>query len=157
MVSLLVFGNNSIVMSNSFGQKVKKWYTSRSKREAELHAIHEDILHCINSQSRRVKVERLVTKCNEAFLTVVDKNENLIAFAGKTEDPSALVPPLESYIEAMTTKNDNILTSARNYINSADDKVSDFQEQRASIRSRFPSLMASSKTLVSVNMITRRN
>ena len=133
-------------MSNSLDQKVKKLYAARSKREAELHAIHEDILHCINSQSRRVKVERLVTKCNEAFMTVVDKNEDLIAFAGKTEDPSALVPSLESYLEAMTTKNDKTLASARNYINSADDKVSEFQEPRASIRSRLPSIMTSSKT-----------
>ena len=74
-----------------------------------------------------------------------DKNEDLIAFAGKTEDPSALVPSLESYL-ARTTNNDKILTSARNYINSADDKVSEFQEPRASIRSRLPSLRASSKT-----------
>ena len=52
MVVLLVFGNNIIVMSNSLDQKVKKLYAARSKREAELHAIDEDILHCINSQSR---------------------------------------------------------------------------------------------------------
>ena len=76
----------------------------------------------------------------------VDKNEDLIAFAGKTEVPSALVPFLESYLETMTTKNDNILTSSQNYINSAEDKVSDFQEPRASIRSRVSSPMASSKT-----------
>ena len=133
-------------MSNSLDQKVKKLYAARSKREAELHAIHENILHCINSQSRRVKVERLVTKCNEAFMSVVDKNGDLIAFAGKTEDPSALVPSLESYLEAITTKNDKILTSARNYTNSADDKVSEFQEPRAPILSRLPSIMTSSKT-----------
>ena len=72
MVGLLVVGNNSTVMSNSLDQKVKKLYAARSKREAKLHAIHEDILHCMNNQSRRVKIERLVTKCNEAFLTVVD-------------------------------------------------------------------------------------
>ena len=93
-----------------------------------------------------MKVERLVTKCNEAFITVVDKNEKLIAFAGKTENPSAFFPSLKSYLEAMTTNNDKILTSARNYINSADDKVSEFQEPRASIRSRVSSLMASPKT-----------
>ena len=133
-------------MSNSLDQKVKKLYAARSKREAELHAIHENILHCINSQSRRVKVERLVTKCNEAFMTAVDKNEDLIAFAGKTEDPSALVPSLESYLEAMTTKNDKILTSARNYLNSADDKVSELQEPRAPILSRLSSILTSSKT-----------
>ena len=79
-------------------------------------------------------------------VTVVDKNDYLNAFAGKTEDPSALVLSLESYLEAMTTKNHTILTSAQNYINSADDKVSEIQEPRASIRSRLPSLMASSKT-----------
>ena len=146
MVVLPVIGSNNIMMSSSLDQKVKKLYAARSKREADLHAIHEDILHCINIQSRRVKVERLVTKCNDAFMTVVDKNEDLIAFAGKTEDPSALVPSLESYLEAMTTKNDKILTSARNYINSADDKVSEFQEPRASIHSRLPSIMTSSKT-----------
>ena len=46
----------------------------------------------------------------------------------------------------MRTTNDKILTSARNYINSADDKVREFHEPRASICSRLPSLMASSKT-----------
>ena len=70
----------------------------------------------------------------------------MIAFDGKTEDPSAPVPSLEFYLEAMTTKNDKIIASARNYINSADDKVSEFQEPGASIRSRLPSLMTSSKT-----------
>ena len=79
-------------------------------------------------------------------MTVEDKNEDLIAFAGKTEGPRALVPPLQHYLEAMTTKNDKILTSARNYINSADDKVSEFQKPRASIQSRVSSLMTSSKT-----------
>ena len=133
-------------MSNSLDQKVKKVYAARSKREAELRAIYEDILHCINSQSRRVKSKRLVTKCNEAFMTVGDKNEDLIAFAGKTEDPSALFPSLESYLEAVTTKNDKILASARSYIDSADDKVSEFLEPMASIRSRLPSLMTSLKT-----------
>ena len=46
----------------------------------------------------------------------------------------------------MTTKKDKILPSARNYINSADDKVSEFQEQGASIRSRDSSLITSSET-----------
>ena len=61
-------------MSNSLDKTINKLYADRSKREAELHAIHEDFLHCINSQSRRVEIERLVTKCNEAFMTVVDQN-----------------------------------------------------------------------------------
>ena len=131
-------------MSNSLDQKIKKNCSLPGQIvKPELHAIHEDFLHCINSQSRRVKVERLVTKCNEAFMTVVHKNGDLIAFAGKTEHASALVPSLESYLEAMTTKNDKILTSARNYFNSADDKVSELQEPRSPILSRLPSIMTS--------------
>ena len=39
-----------------------------------------------------MKVERLVSKCNDAFMTVIDKIEDLIAFARKTEGPNALVP-----------------------------------------------------------------
>ena len=146
MVVWLIFQKSNIVKSNSLDQKVEKLYAARSKREAELHAIHENILQFTNSQSSRVKTEHLVAKCNEDFLTVLDKNEDLIAFARKTEDPSTLVPSLESYLEAMTNKINKINTSARNYINSADDKVSEFQELRASILSRFPSLMSSSKT-----------
>ena len=78
-------------------------------------------------------------------MTVIDKNEDLIAFAGKTEDSGALFYSLESYLEALTTKNDKILASARNCIN-ADEKVSEFQELRATISSRFSLLMASSET-----------
>ena len=80
-----------------------------------------------------MKVECLIKKCNEAFVAVVDKSKILVAFAGVL-------------LEAMTTKNDKILTSARNYNNSVDDKVSEFQEPRASIRSRVSSQMALSKT-----------
>ena len=68
------FGKNNIVLSNCLDQKVKNLYGARSKREAELPAINEDILFCINSQSSLVKVEILVTKCNEAFMTVLDKD-----------------------------------------------------------------------------------
>ena len=60
--------------------------------KAELHSVHEDIPHCINSRSKRVQVKRLVTKCNETFVSVVDKNEDLISFAGKREDRIELVP-----------------------------------------------------------------
>ena len=132
-------------MSYSFDQKVKKLYAARSKREAELHNIHEDILHCINSQSGRVKLERLVTKCSKAILTVVHKNHDLIEFAVKTDNPSALFLFWESYLEALTTKNDKILTSAQNCINSADNKMNKFQETSVFIRSRVSSLMAWSK------------
>ena len=59
-------------MANSVNQRVKKLYSARSKREDELHAIHEDILHCKNSQSRRAKIEGLVAKFNKAFMPIVD-------------------------------------------------------------------------------------
>ena len=119
MVVLLIFWNKSIVQK--FWSRSQKVYAARSNPETELHIIYKDMLHCINSQSR-VKIERLETKCNEAFRIVVVKNEDLIEFAGYTEDPSSLFPSLESYLELMTTKNDKMPTSAQNYINSAEDK-----------------------------------
>ena len=75
--------NNNVVMSNSLDRKVKKLYAARSMREVEMNSIHENLLHCINSQIIGVKIERLVTKRKEAFMGVVDKNEDLIMFAGK--------------------------------------------------------------------------
>ena len=112
----------------------------------ELHSLHEDILPCIKTQNSRVEVERLVTKCNEAFVSVVDKNEDLIAFVGKMEDPTAIFLSLESYLVVRTTKNDKIFTSARLYINSADDKVNEYQEPSASFRSTVSSVMTLSET-----------
>ena len=53
-------------MSNRLDQNVKKLYAASSKREAELHDLHKDIFHCMNSQSRRVKTERLVKNATKA-------------------------------------------------------------------------------------------
>ena len=77
-------------------------------------------------------------------MTNIDKNEDRIAFAEKSEDQSAHVPSLV-LLEDNDKKERQDPPSARNYINTADDKVSEFQEPRASIRTRVSSLMASSK------------
>ena len=82
-----------------------------------------------------MKVERLVTKCNGAFINVVDKNEDFIAFAGKTEDPNALFTSLEFYLGALTTKYNKILTAAQNYTNSGAEEAREFLEPRTSILS----------------------
>ena len=74
---------NNIMMSKSLDPKQIKLYAARSKREVELHAMHEGILLFIKSQSRRFRVEHLVTKCNEAFMTVVEKNEDFLRLLEK--------------------------------------------------------------------------
>ena len=76
----------------------------------------------------------------QSFMTVVYKNEDLITFAGKTEDRIAPVPSLVSYLEAMTTKNDKIQTTSTILMM----KRMNFRNRGASIRSRVSSLMASS-------------
>ena len=53
-------------------------------------------------------------------MAVVEKNEDLIAFARINEDLCALFTSIESYSEALATKKDKIFCSAQNYINSAD-------------------------------------
>ena len=62
-------------MTNRLHQKMRKLYTVISKSKVEVRAIHEDIFHCINIQSRWVKFER----SSKDFVTVVDNNEDSIA------------------------------------------------------------------------------
>ena len=69
-------------MSSGLDREVEKLYAARSTRGVEMNSTDENLLHCMNSQSIEVKIERLVTKRNEV-LCVVDKNEDLIMFAGK--------------------------------------------------------------------------
>ena len=69
--------------------KFNKLYRARAKLEAELKNIYGEINNDVNKQDRKVKIERLIVKCKDAFTRVVDKNEELFDLAQKTEYPDA--------------------------------------------------------------------
>ena len=102
--------------------KFNKLYSARAKLEAELNNIYGEINNAVDKQDRKVKIERLIVKCKDAFTRVVDKNEELFDLAQRTEDPDAACKNLEKWLETVTKKTDEFIAAARGYINSVHDK-----------------------------------
>ena len=123
--------------------KFNKLYSARTKLEAELNNIYGEINNAIDKQDRKVKIERLFVKCKDAFIRVVDKNEELFDLAQKTENPDAACKNLEKWLETVTKKTDEFIAAARGYINSVHDKET--AEQYTSHHSKSSSHMTSSK------------
>ena len=123
--------------------KFNKLYSARTKLEAELNNIYGEFNNAVDKQDRKVKIERLIVKCKDAFTRVVDKNEELFDLAQKTEDPDAACENLEQWLETVTKKTDEFIAAARGYINSVHDKET--AELYTSHHSRLGSHMTSSK------------
>ena len=111
--------------------------------EAELNNIYGENNNAVDKQDRKVKIERLIVKCEDAFSRVVDKNEELFDLAQKTEDPDAAFKNLEKWLETVKKKIDEFIAAARGYINSVHDKET--AELHTSHHSRSGSHMTSSK------------
>ena len=123
--------------------KFNKLYSARAKLEAELNNIYGEINNAVDKQDRKVKIERLIVKCKDAFIRVVDKNEELFDLAQKTENPDAACKNLEKWLETVTKKTDEFIAAARGYINSVHDKET--AEQYTSHHLKSSSHMTSSK------------
>ena len=61
-------------------EKLKKLYNARSNPESNLRNILKDITDAIDRQDRRVKVGRLVSKLEDVFSKLVQKNEQSNSF-----------------------------------------------------------------------------
>ena len=96
--------------------KVRKLFESRAKAETELQRLQEKVQDAVENKNRRVRVERLVTSCDEAMTKLFGKYEQLFELAGKTEDPSLVKQDLETWLNEVTTRNNEILKKARDYI-----------------------------------------
>ena len=72
-----------------------KVYCARAKLEAEKINIYCEINNAVDKQDRKVKIERLIVKCKEAFTRVDGKNEEFFDLAENTEDPDAACKNLE--------------------------------------------------------------
>ena len=103
-------------MTDTRQDKVRKLFESRAKAETELQRFQEKVQDAVQNKDRRVRVERLVTSCDEAMTKLFAKHEQLFELAGKTEDPSLVKQVLETWLNEVTTRNDEILKKARDYI-----------------------------------------
>ena len=93
--------------------KFNKLYSARAKLWAELYNIYGEINNAVDKQDRKVKIERLIMNCKDAFTRVVDKNEELFDLAQKTEGPDAACKNLEKWLETVTKKTDEFIAAAR--------------------------------------------
>ena len=105
-------------MSNPFTSKVSKVYDARAKIEKELCKLYESIDDAIHEKARRVRVESLVTKCNDLLETCIAKNDSLIGLAAKTEQAEKLQSELEEWLAVVNKRHDEYMENARDYIDS---------------------------------------
>ena len=128
-------------------EKVRKLFESRSKAEDELRRIQQKIDDAVENKDRRVRVERLVSSCDEAMTKLFSKHELLFDLATKTEDPSLVKHHLETWLSEVTTQNDMILKKAREYIDQCPsvDRASQ-PSTTATSKNKQPSKTSSAKT-----------
>ena len=91
-------------MTDTRQDKVRKLFESRAKAETELQRLQEKVQDAVDNKGRRVRVERLVTSCDEAMTKLFAKHEQLFELAGKTEDPSLVEQDLETWLNEVTTR-----------------------------------------------------
>ena len=58
------------------------------------------------TSERRVRVERLVTHCDEFMTKAFSKNEQLFELTKKTNDPASTSADLEKWLHETTVNND---------------------------------------------------
>ena len=100
----------------------------------------------MQNKDRRVRVERLVTSCDEAMTKLFAKHEQLFELAGKTEDPSLVKQGLETWLNEVTTRNDEILKKARDYIDQCPLVDGASQSSTTVTKSKQPSKTSASRT-----------
>ena len=93
--------------------KFSKLYSTRAKLEAEFNNIFGEINNALDKQDRKVKIERLIVKCKDAFTKVVDRNKELFDLAQKTEDPDAACKNIEIWSDFVSKKTDELISAAR--------------------------------------------
>ena len=104
-------------------ENLKTLFNARSNLQSELLNIHKDIRDAIDRQSRRAKVEHLVSKLKEFFSKLVRKNEELFDLAGKTEDPDSNYTVLEKWLDDLTKSNDKFSLATRSFFDRVADTV----------------------------------
>ena len=80
-----------------------KSFESCAKAEVDLNKTQRDVTEAINNAERRVRVEQLVTHCEEAMTKAFAKNEQLLELAKETSDPASVNADLEKWLKLIKT------------------------------------------------------
>ena len=133
-------------MTDTRQDKVRKLFESCAKAENELQRLQEKVQDAVENKDRRVRVERLVTSCDEAMTKLFAKHEQLFELAGKTENPSLVKQDLETWLNGVTTRNDEILKKARDYIDQCPPVDGASQSSTTVTKRKQPSKTSASRT-----------
>ena len=109
--------------------------------------VQNEIIDAVNNSERRVRVERLVTYCDELMTKAFSKNEQLLELTKKTNDPASTSADLEKWLHETTKNNDEILKRAREYIDKQPQSEKLSQNSRKTTTVRTKSSKASSSKL----------
>ena len=125
-------------MADPVPEKIQKLFDGRLKAETELKKVQNEIIDAVNNSERRVRVERLVTYCDELMTKAFSKNEELLDLAKKTKDPASTTADLEKWLHETTVNNDEILKRARENIdeNPQSDKLSQNSRKTTTVRTK---------------------
>ena len=133
-------------MTDARPDKVRKLFESRSKAETELQKLQEKVQDAVENKDRRARTEKLLTSCHEEMTKLFAKHEQLFELAGKTEDPSLVTQNLETWSNEVTTRNDEILKKARDYIGQCPLVDAASQSSTTVTKSKQPSKTSTSRT-----------
>ena len=103
-------------MANPVQENVQKLFDSRAKAKTVLNKYQKSVTEAVNNADKRVRVEQLVTSCEEAMIKAFAKKEQLLELAKKTNNPATVTADLEKWLNDTTVQNDAVLRSAREYI-----------------------------------------
>ena len=134
-------------MADPVPEKIQKLFDGRLKAETELKKDQSEINDAVNNSERRVRVERLVTYCDEIMSKAFSKNEQFLELAKKTNDPASTSLDLEKWVHETTVNNDEILKRAREYIDGQPQSEKLSQKSRKTTTVRTKSSKASSSKL----------
>ena len=109
------------VMSTDPLDRVSKLFEARSKLEGQLKKAQLDLKAAIEKGDRKVRVENLAKVCNEQLAAAVEKNNELLKLAQKTEEKDKLKKELEDWLDAVTGHNHNFMEDTRRYMDGLDD------------------------------------
>ena len=105
-------------MSKSIGERFLKLHYAKTKIERELCTAYVGIDDAIQERARRVKVERLVTRCKDLLMSAISKNFQLLALAAKTEQAEKNKAEVDEWLETFKKGHDDYMKNARKYIDS---------------------------------------
>ena len=100
----------------SQARQSQKTFRKSCQSRDRVTEIARTVQDAVENEDRRVRIERIVTSCDKAMTKLFTKHEQLFELAGKTEDPSLVTQDLENWLIEVTTRNNESLKKAREYI-----------------------------------------